>query len=83
MFALKNGRCKTPAAPMLTISVEAPEELAESVQRRLEKLFGPGSVQPMAIQTVHTKYDQKTSRFRNNFLIWVYTSLKAHKKFSS
>jgi AAA15 family ATPase/GTPase len=49
---------KTPNATMVTISVEAPKEISESVQRRLEKVFGPASIQPMAIQTVHTKYDQ-------------------------
>jgi uncharacterized protein len=54
----KPADVKTPTAPVFTISVEAPEDMAESVQRRLEKLFGPGSVKPMAIQTVHTKYDQ-------------------------
>jgi uncharacterized protein len=48
---------KTAGVPVLTISVEAPEELSESVQNRLEKIFGPKSVHPMSIQTVHTKYD--------------------------
>lgn len=57
----KPADVKTSSSPTFTISVEAPEEISESVQRRLEKLFGPGSVQPMAIHTVHMKYDQNSN----------------------
>jgi hypothetical protein len=43
--------------PTFTISVDAPDEIAESVQRKLEQAFGAGKILPMKIQTVHTKYN--------------------------
>jgi hypothetical protein len=55
----KSSEVKTPDKPIFTISVEAPQELSETIQRKLEKAFGTGSsIQPMAIQTLHTKFDK-------------------------
>jgi AAA15 family ATPase/GTPase len=57
----KSADVKIHAAPVLTISIESSEEISESVQRKLEKVFGPASVQPMSIQTVHTKFKEDGS----------------------
>jgi AAA15 family ATPase/GTPase len=57
----KSADVKIHAAPVLTISIESSEEISESVQRKLEKVFGPASVQPMSIQTVHTTFKEDGS----------------------
>jgi len=43
--------------PTFTISVDAPDEVHESIQQNLEQVFGANKTQPMAIQTIHTRYD--------------------------
>ncbi|MBN2147988.1 MAG: AAA family ATPase [Anaerolineales bacterium] len=53
----KSAEVEPLAAPVFTVSIEAPEGISESVQRKLEQVLGKSAVRPMGIYTVHTKYD--------------------------
>lgn len=53
----QTGRVKSAVKPLFSIAVNAPDELQESLQQKLEQVFGKADIQQTEIHTLHTKYD--------------------------